>query len=126
MTARELLPLIQPPDSCTLDSAALSTRVEEWRAALAGATGVEIAKSQAVIALGPTADAAALARLCELETACCSFFTFDLRFSAADRTLTVAVPATKQDELLAFQSLMPTWPAPGSAGDDDGTSPCQA
>ncbi len=104
MTDRRLLPLIE--DSCSLSPEALSARIEDWRAALAGVTAVDRtsqASGRVVLELGRAVDLGALGQLCDLEVACCSFFAFSLTVSSAGRTLIVTVPpgsAGALDELL--------------------------
>ena len=107
MTERQLLPLLAADAGCTLPTGELGVRLGEWRAALAGNTGVSrVRADRLVVELGPVTDLPSLARLCELEVGCCSFFMFSLEVSAGVRRLVVTTPVDRANVLDEFGSLL--------------------
>jgi MerR family transcriptional regulator, copper efflux regulator len=83
----------QGPWGCTLDPAALVSRLSEWRALAAAATSVEHADDAVRLTLpAEPAVVASAAALCAAETACCNQTRFLLEVTAGQVTLTARAP----------------------------------
>lgn len=81
------------PWGCTLEPAALVSRLGEWRALAAAATSVEHADGTVRLVLPTEPDVvAAAAALCAAETGCCDQTRFRLEISAGQVTLTAEAP----------------------------------
>lgn len=81
------------PWGCTLEPAALVSRLDEWRALAAAATSVEHADGGIRLVLPPEPDlVAAAAALCAAETGCCDQTRFLLEITAGRVTLTAQAP----------------------------------
>jgi hypothetical protein len=99
---------VRIPVACGLDEQAAVTRLEEWRALLAGPTVTRQRVSPTELALGLSEGPAQLekvVRLAQSEKACCPFFDFTLRIGEA-LVLTISVPeeaATLLDQFAAQQ-----------------------
>ncbi|GAB3440018.1 hypothetical protein [Actinophytocola sediminis] len=93
------------PSACTLPTVAQPTRIAEFDALFATATGkVERpAPNRALLPLPPTGETAAMAAdLMVRETGCCSFFTFTLTATEGALHLEVSVPGGQLDVLDAW------------------------
>ena len=82
-------------DSCTLDRSELPRRLEDWRHLLADCD-ITREGTGATITLRADTDVVAVAELAAAETACCSFFTFELRVDATGNSLRVTAPEAQQ------------------------------
>jgi DNA-binding transcriptional MerR regulator len=83
------------PWGCSLDSDALASRIGQWRALAATATSVKRTSGTVRLVLPADPDmAAAVARLCAAETACCAQTRFLLEVTADQVILTVEDPGT--------------------------------
>ncbi len=93
------------PIACTLDQAALSDRLDEWRTLMADVVDRERIDDGVRVTFG-SRDVARLADLVEQEQRCCSFFDFSI--GVGDRiTLEVRAPAEARpivDELFGVAS----------------------
>ncbi|KAA2261570.1 MerR family transcriptional regulator [Solihabitans fulvus] len=79
------------PVACSLSSAGLAERVEQWRAAVAGAVRVEI--PDGVRLTLPVERAGAVAALAAAELECCPFLSFRLELEGGGRELRMEVRA---------------------------------
>lgn len=95
------------PQSCTLPKMEQPLRVAEFDALFASAvrSAERTSRTELWMYLPGGADVVATARdVIERETECCSFFTFDLRASAAGTELGVRVPDSQVAVLDAMQA----------------------
>ena len=106
MTERPLLPLIAAEAGCTLPEGEPDPRLIAWRTALAGSHKTSAGPDRLVLELPSGTDLPALARLCELEVGCCSFFAFSLEITEGTRRLVVRAPRDKHQVLNAFAALL--------------------
>lgn len=88
-------------DDCSLDRALLSTRLDEWRAALHGSS-VDLCADTATVTLAADTDLGTLGALIAAELECCSFFEFRLEVGASGRRLVVQTPASHRAVLQAL------------------------
>jgi DNA-binding transcriptional MerR regulator len=106
----------RPPDeepiACTLGSAEMGDRLQQWNGVLASATGRRPLPSGGLrIELGAV-DIADLVRLVEAEQACCGFFQFAITVDQRGVALEVGAPLGAQDLVTGLF---------GDAGERDGS-----
>jgi hypothetical protein len=80
------------PIACTLDSAAMPDRLEDWRTVLAFATGREPIEGGVRVLLAPAVPVGRLAELLVAEQDCCRFFSFALTVDDRGTALEVRAP----------------------------------
>ena len=74
---------------CTLDAADLPKRLAEWRGLRDRATSIEERASAVRLTFAPDEPIEAIARLVELESACCAFYQFTMETEGQARSLTI-------------------------------------
>ncbi|NUS45191.1 MAG: hypothetical protein HOQ24_16065 [Mycobacteriaceae bacterium] len=93
------------PDSCTLPTAALPTRVAEFDQYFADAVRRTERPSRVRLDLFVDADAELAGRdLADRETSCCSFFTFTFEPSRSGVVMHIDVPAAQEHVLDALEN----------------------
>jgi len=81
-------------DSCSLERSELPKRLDDWSRVLAGCE-IDRDATGATVTLGQ-ADLGDVATLIAAETACCSFFVFELTVDSTGQRLRVTAPAAQQ------------------------------
>ena len=96
------------PIACSLTDAAARAQLGEWRTTMAAATDAAERRSPTELSLRLRADLAGLSdlvRLAQREHACCPFFDFTLRITAASSSLVISVPPEAAPVLDMFAEL---------------------
>jgi anti-sigma-K factor RskA len=96
------------PIACSLDSASLGERADEWRALVASSvTAVEVGATAVRLVLRDTdAALASAAALAQREKQCCAFFDVSIALEADRRTLVLAVPDGAEEALAGLVVLL--------------------
>ncbi len=95
---------------CTLDAANLHERLADWRAMRDRATSIEESASAVKLMLSSEVRMEEVARLVELESACCAFYRFTMEMDGEARSLTVDAGPNGSPAVRALLGLSATEP----------------
>ena len=96
------------PIACSLEAGALTERIGQWQALVAGSVSTLEVQATTVRMVLDGSDGALLraAALGQLEKACCPFFDISIDLAADACTLRLGVPEGAEEVLAAFVAML--------------------